>query len=383
MKNHGKHSNFRKWNFVVISGVLSLLVVVGLFNLFIDPYGVWNPPSLYGVNAHKSEMYTHQRIFRAVDLARLKPKVILLGSSRSFFGLDPKYYAKLTGMNAYNLGLNGTNMAEELAYLEHAIYNQPDLEKVVISLDFYAFNAYNEGRTDFSADRMNKHHITLDDSLKTLLSWDACKASWDTLRYNREHPDTPLAEDNGLFTDAGIKRSHVLNLTTKGTFDRELSTYLYSDQFFRSYKLTMYEYKKIIRLCQERNIKVVAFISPAHATLWEAIKIAGHWSVLEEWKQEVSALTPVWDFSGYNEITTEQIQETMLNYWDSSHYKKLVGNLVLERLFNPETDLVPDDFGILITPDNIESHLARIRQDQAAWEEKNPDVVNYVGRMKP
>jgi len=376
-------ANYKKWNFIILGSVLGLMVTVGLFNMFIDPYGVWYSPKLSGVNEHKSEKYTHQRIFRALDLERLKPKVIFLGSSRAFFGLDPKYYQTLTGKNAYNVGLNATNTTEELAYLEHAIYNQPDLQEVVISLDFYGFNAYNEGRTDFSADRLNKSHITLDDTLNTLLSWDACKASWDTLSYNRAHPDKPLVEENGLLTDEGIKRSHVLNLTTKETFDRELSTYLYSKQFFGDYKLTMDNYRKIIRVCQERNIKVTAFISPAHATLWEAIKIAGLWSVFEEWKQEVSALTPVWDFSGYNEITTEPIHQTMENYWDSSHYKKAVGNLVLERLFNPNPIQVPADFGILITPDNIPAHLAKIRQDQAVWEEKNPEVVNYVGRLKP
>lgn len=375
--------SYRKWNFIIFSSVLSLMLVVGLLNLFIDPYGVWNSPTLHRINTHKTEKYTHQRIFRALDLERLKPKELFLGSSRAFFGLDPDYYRLLTGQNAYNLGLNATNTAEELAYLEHAIYNQPNLEEVVIALDFYAFNAYNEGRTDFSADRLNKRHITFDDALNTLLSTDACKASWDTLRYNREHPDTPLVEENGLLTDAGIKRFHVLNLSVKETFDRELSTYLYSKQFFGAYKLTMDKYRELIRLCQEKNVRVVAFISPAHATLWEAIKVAGLWPVFEEWKKEVSALTPVWDFSGYNGITTEPMSETMQNYWDSSHYKKSVGNLVLDRMFNPKPDKVPADFGILISQHNIDAHLAKIRQGQAAWEKKNPDVMNYVARMKP
>lgn len=375
-------ANYKKWNFVIFLSVFGLMLSVGLINMFIDPYGIWNSPKLNGVNEHKSEKYTHQRIFRAIDLERLKPKVIFLGSSRAFFGLDPKYYQRLTGKNAYNLGLNGTNITEQLAYLEHAIYNQPNLQEVVISLDFYGFNAYNEGRTDFSADRLNKRNITFDDTVNTLLSWDAFKASRDTLSYNLNYPDKPLVEENGLLTDEGIKRSHVQNLTTKQTFDRELSTYLYSNQFFGSYKLTMDNYRKIIRLCQEKNIKVEAFISPAHATLWEAIKVAGLWPVFEEWKQEVSALTPVWDFSGYNQITTEPIQETMQNYWDSSHYKKSVGNLVLERLFNSKSNQVPDDFGFLLTPDNLRTHLEKIRRDQAAWEMKNPEVVNYVKRLK-
>ncbi|KGP77140.1 hypothetical protein JT05_00785 [Desulfosporosinus sp. Tol-M] len=374
---------YRRWNFILFGGVLSLMVAVGLFNMFIDPYGIWNSPPFQRVNAHKSEQYTHQRIFRAIDLERLKPKEIFLGSSRAFFGLDPKYYKTLTGKTAYNLSLNAINTAEELAYFKHALYNQPDLQEVVIALDFYAFNAYHEGRTDFSADRLNKRRITFEDTLNSLLSWDACQSSWDTLEYNLEYPNTPLVEENGLLTDAGIKRHHVMNLSVPETFDRELSTYLYSKQYFGTYKLTMDNYRELIRFCQEKSIKVTAYISPAHATLWEAIKIAGLWTVFEEWKKEVSTLTPVWDFSGYTEITTEPISETMQNFWDSSHYKKSVGNLVIDRMFNPQSDKVPVDFGILISPDNIDAHLAKIQRDQAAWEKKNPDVMNYVARMKP
>jgi hypothetical protein len=54
--------------------------------------------------------------------------------------------------------------------------------------------------------------------------------------------------------------------------------------------------------------------------------------------------------------------------------------LVLNRLFDYQSGTVPDDFGILITSDNIESHLAQIRSQREVWAAQNPEVVEMVQR---
>ncbi|MFC1932391.1 hypothetical protein ACFLXU_02005 [Chloroflexota bacterium] len=48
-------------------------------------------------------------------------------------------------------------------------------------------------------------------------------------------------------------------------------------------------------------------------------------------------------------------------YWDSSHYKKELGDLMLDKIFNYHESgrIVPDNFGVLITSDNIERHLEK------------------------
>ena len=95
------------------------------------------------------------------------------------------------------------------------------------------------------------------------------------------------------------------------------------------------------------------------------------WSDFENWKREIVAITPVWDFSGYNSITTEPVAKGMKNYLDSSHYSSEVGNLILNRLFNYQEETVTADFGILITQENIQSHLDLILVEQTSWSDKN------------
>ena len=64
-------------------------------------------------------------------------------------------------------------------------------------------------------------------------------------------------------------------------------------------------------------------------------------------------------------------------YLESSHYKKELGDLVLDRVFDYQSPsrYVPDDFGIRLTQGNIEAHLSKIRKDQEEWVDKHPEDV--------
>ncbi len=93
-------------------------------------------------------------------------------------------------------------------------------------------------------------------------------------------------------------------------------------------------------------------------------------------------IAPVWSFSGYNSITTEPISENLKNYIDPSHYRSEVGDLVLNRILEYNDEKVPDDFGVLLTPENIESHIEQVRSDREAWAKKHPDEVKLVEDLK-
>ena len=96
------------------------------------------------------------------------------------------------------------------------------------------------------------------------------------------------------------------------------------------------------------------------------VDIAYHGSDKELFWGQVS----VWMFCGYNTITTEPFpeedsQNQMRWYFESSHYRETVGDMILSRLFNLDSPNVPEDFGLRLTPENVESQLTRIgKRDQ-------------------
>lgn len=99
-------------------------------------------------------------------------------------------------------------------------------------------------------------------------------------------------------------------------------------------------------------------------------------------KRELVKIIPVWDFSGCNSITTELINNDIKNYIDVSHYRKEVGNLVLNRLLDYQTEKIFEDFGVMITSENIKFHLAKISAKSEVWAKNNYDKIILVEDIK-
>jgi hypothetical protein len=97
---------------------------------------------------------------------------------------------------------------------------------------------------------------------------------------------------------------------------------------------------------------------------------------------------PVWDFSGYSTITTEPLPrlgspDEMKYYWDSSHFKSRVGDLVLDRIFatGQGDDALRADFGVLLAADTIEETLSSQRARQAGHRESAADDLAALRRL--
>jgi hypothetical protein len=73
----------------------------------------------------------------------------------------------------------------------------------------------------------------------------------------------------------------------------------------------------------------------------------------------------------------------MLGYTDSSHYQPVIGDLVLDRLFDLKAAgrTLPDDFGVNLTPMTIEPHLAALRLAREHYRQTHPDDIAEIEAM--
>jgi hypothetical protein len=369
---------YRWFNSIFFIAAFTPLISVGLFNSLIDPYDIFNTPDVLGLNTSKPNKDKNDRLFKATDIIRIKPVTVFIGSSRTKQGLNPSYSALNNKQPAYNLAINGPNVYEVRRYLEHAIANQPNLKTVVLGVDFFMFNDSLMNQPTFSNNRLEKKHIALQDFLNSTFSLDALSASQETVQASLENPN-----DNNDYGENGFMPSRNIEPdATEWRFNGGIKLYfeLHSDYQFSDHYFS--DFKKIVELCQKHDIDLKVFISPSHATQWEAIRATGRWQTFEQWKRDIVNIVPVWDFSGYNSITTEPIHDTMQNYVDNSHYTEKVGNLVLNRIFSHNENTVPNDFGVWLTPQTIESHLSKINTDRELWAEKNSDEIQFVESIK-
>ena len=88
---------------------------------------------------------------------------------------------------------------------------------------------------------------------------------------------------------------------------------------------------------------------------FDSLSSAGYFDDFEHFKRALVKITNYIDFTGHNSITTNKD-----NYWDSSHLRVEVTKPLMARVFNDQAH-APKDFGVLVTKENIETHLKNLR----------------------
>lgn len=363
---------YRSFNLVLLGVVASSSSLIAAFNAAIDPFGVMNTPVVRGVNQSKPETVDNTRLYKAVDLTRQNTKTIFLGASRVETALNPKHPALAAYQPVYNLAMPSATFYEQRRYLEHALATQKNLEVVILGIDLWLLPHRYLTKSGFEEARLGKNSLRFSEALKINLSWDTFNKSWETLDKNIRAPESIYYYANGV-RDVG----YLKNIK----FTSWLGSIVNNPRDSIS-PVALENLRKIRDICKKNGLELKALITPAHVTHFEGMYMGGGEKAIEQGKREIVKILPVWDFSGYNSITTEPITSEMTKYRDSSHFTMKVGDLILNRILQYREQEIPENFGILITPDNIEEHLTKIRADRQAWRKENPDTVKMLEAFK-
>jgi len=355
----------------------SSMITVGGFNYLINPYGIFNHDLLSNLNHEKPRKDNNDRLFKAVEIINIKPDVVMIGSSRIKQGMNPSNFQLEQNNAVYNLGINGPNMYEVKRYLKHAIANQPNMKTVIFGVDFFMFNQFLDNQPSFEEKRLETRYLIPQDIINTLFSLDALEGSWETVGASLRRAKTVNDRANNGF----MPNRNAGDGNNRWRFESSIRAYYQNHNHYQLSEAHLKSFQEVVELCKDNNIELKIFISPSHATQWESIAQTEHWHTFEQWKRELVNITPVWDFSGYNTITTEPLEDIMTYYTDSSHYTESVGNLIIGKMYLDESKEIPEDFGILINLNNIEQHLVNISQDRQVWKTNNEEEMKLINEV--
>ncbi len=414
---------YGRWFFLIAVSTAALVCgVVIAFNLLVDPYGFHRPIGFAEGTVARPAVYRRMRLAKAYDLRRIEPTAIVLGTSRSHIGLRMSHPGWSVPLPArYNAAFDGATTEEMYAYLLHA-QSIRRLRQVVLGLDTWQLNSFPAWtRPDFAPALLFEPGQPLHNAevyaadLGVLTSVDTTQASFTQLRLADHEQPQWLAPDGQrigpvFFRDVDPDFSVAPARYFWHVDRQEIAYMLDSGPAVTSQtkfgpdvsqpKLTSLDYvSKIIRFCRDQRIDLRIFLTPAHAHQLEIVASLGGWRRLEQGKRELVAQLaqdaashpgvqpfPFYDFSGYSSITTESVplpteRREMKFYWDSSHFKELVGDWVLDRLLavrGDRGDAAPTDFGVQLTPTNIETELDRDRVAQHAYRRDHPNDVALI-----
>ncbi len=364
---------------------------IAIFNRIIDPYNIFNTPKIGKINIDKPFFSTFE------SLHKKKPNAIILGSSRAMLGLDPMHY-KWDPLTTYNLATAGSNIYESYMYMQYAHKIMP-LKKVVLTLDFMSFNASIDKTSIESSEKLDmdyfsKLHLpnkTLTDkidiftrTLKDAISFGVFLDSFNTVLSQTELT-YPLIQDKWIGSYIEHQPpSHLMFIRTENAFYRK---HYHNFKFINNNRDNIQILEDIISFSHRNKIDLKIIISPIHARLLEIINSKGLWSKFEEWKKEIVIANnnkskeyskrkfPVWDFADYSTYTTEIIPlpndpiPSTKWYWESSHYKKELGDLMLNIVLDSKyvNTVISSPLGHEISSKNIDIHLKEIKLRKKQW----------------
>ena len=400
---------------------LIAIVLGAAANFLIDPYGLHRFIDRDGFNRKKPKSGVNGQLVKPYNVQVVRPRTLVLGNSRVEVGIDPQSMLwPATARPVYNMALPASDISAAVRSLQHVL-SVAKPEMVVVGIDFFDFlvddrqNAAQTRRpiepTEFdkrllvNADGSRNDLYPLQrikDFASALFSLNALADSVQTiaLQMRNDQQDltsrgfNPMREYQRFVRVDG---HHTLFRQVDTTY---LTNYMRSPKaIYRAGSSTSTELdhlRQLIRMSRAAGIRLILYIHPYHAHMLESYRIAGLWPLFEEWKRAVvrivdedaaawpgAAPVDLWDFSGYNEITTERVPavgergKAMQWYWEAGHYKREVGELVLARMLADTRSggHAPSGFGIKLNRQNLEPHLAATRAGQQAYQGARQDEI--------
>ncbi len=410
--------------------ISSSFAAVPATNIIVDPFWRFNLVTIPGMNEQRPVFSSFARMGKAGVVCRLQPTQVVMGTSRVEVGIDPKHpgWGSEPGP-VYNLGLSGIGLQELSLTFRHLVNASSRLKRVVIGLDFLMFNANREAVV------FGTEVLDFDREQLVLTPSDGCSRS---LWYNAQN----LFGDTGLYysyrtVTQQLGSNEKGKLETMGAWEA-----LYDRQGFRSYfpvgaqtqidvlgpripfaqeggyvakvwrappderycftrpgqPNTMDVFRDLVLFARQSGVDVRFYLEPVHARMMLALQDAGLWPQFEDWKRGVVSVLnaeskesgkpqfPVWDFSGFNSVTNEHLPpdadktSRLRGFWEAAHYKKEVGDLILDRIldYHAPDRIVPADFGMRLSAENIDSWLTATRNAGRDYIRAEPDEGHAV-----
>jgi hypothetical protein len=361
--------------------LLALALVAG-FNAFVDPYRHFGPNPR--MDEHRGASNT--RTYKGELLAERGTRVAILGHSIAEIGLDPKHPA-FRDRPAVNGAIMGGNLYEVENTVRVALQN-PDLEEILLVTTQDQWGSAHNARHDFAKSRLDPARRLMEHRLEALFGLSSLQSAVNDFRRWQNDQTT-------IFHADGFRTMVDPAMVAKGS--RHMFWFR-AQQQLRGRKGSqgtpdperVEMFRRMVRMCLDRDVRLTVAFPPQHAVSLETIFLREQFAsfvgirrealrVLEEEGADRRDMWSLWDFSGYHEYALEPVppegqkNPLMKWFWESDHIRKELGDLILDRIYGNA-----EGFGLKLTPDNIDAHLACIRAGHLTYVAKNPGEVEWL-----
>lgn len=351
---------FKIWIRIVGCFIFSFVAI----SVVVDPINAIGFPIVKGLNNNKCSQDQYMDVFKPYELARKKPDIVFIGTSRVYRGIKPSIIG-IDDNKVYNLGLSSLSLDHMQSYLNFA-YKIHQPKKVFIGVDVFNFskNNYKNRHIGFSQQRLDSISNTssifyaIRDTLQ--LGWKPIK---NTLMESHKNKNADLLFKSGWY----VRDDEAPEIVLEGYYFN-LNSYIDTYRKFEYTDDAIVCLENIVNEAKNRGIEVYVFFNPIGADIRNIIYLCGHGEEMKRIKQEVTnRIGKVYDFN-FNNIYTENRRY----YYDASHFSPKIGEFVkLDILSNKNSERMH-----ILTPGNVNMYIDEDMRRYKSWAYKNMDYVN-------
>ena len=322
-------------NCIIFSlGIFVLFLSISCFNIYFDFYGVLRG-DLSNQKTGPSERYL--KIKHLINHPK-KYNSYIMGSSR----VSKIFVNNIEDNNSwYNLAYPEGVPAEHLSDIKLLLNNDVSICNLYIGIDNISFlvspNSHND-KLIFQP--YDSRPAVL---LKFLMAKPSFRKILDLRHGKKINYDFYNTGDQKIIDkDRWIEENIDLHIK-----DNKFNLPTWTGYYYYRIDQTIKELLEIKEICKNQEINLTFFINPMHASTYSKLDVDKYMIFL----QRLSEIHGFYDFSGFNSITKNNY-----NYYETSHFRPHVGELIKIKLFNQKS-LTADSasFGNFISKSNIDS----------------------------
>lgn len=330
---------------------LSIVLLLALYSLIlaVDPYEKYGY-NLFGLKS-KAVASGRENKFRHVDSPLNRHEAFIVGSSTAH-RFQTKVFSELTGLNTYSYAVQHTTPEDNLAVIRHILDKQQP-KMIFLQINFYALNKNFEADNRLYNSPLEKYLKTEKQEAKR--SYALFNQTYFTLEALIDSVRTIFANLLGM-TKATYDNNgdHVYEKPVEGPI--KLTQFRYTDYTFDPHRIEYY--REIKQLCDQNGIKLVVTISPL--ALIHLNKIFDDPKLKKDFlnfkSTVVDIFKSVYDFANFD----VEPYNSYRYFHNSTHPTQAFSTIMLRHIFTGQPS--SKDFGILLTPENINAYLERLKK---------------------
>lgn len=298
-----------------------ILTLVSGLTFWRDPLWVFReaPPwTRDGIGA-SSVLDVEMRLVKPLQLARIRPGTVLVGSSVAYRGLDPHDLSKQVPQPAYNAGISSL-MAAELPTMAALIVDIGSVRRVVLGLDYFMFT-----------------RMLPPPPMRPALATRAGR--FDALVGTVLNPDAieRLARRGQVRTEPGAWRGDGFKITPD--FDAALTQRVAAAQDIAAMAYWPERLRDLdTALTRLSGMELSLYLSPMSAAQRRLIVQGGRAAEFARWRADVAALAAAKGLTLHDLVDAHPFEDFdptqgSSHFWiDNLHFKPELGRWILARL---------------------------------------------------